>query len=187
MRVRDGTGLNVTGDIIASGSCCGSSDGRLKTCTGRLEGGLELVERLRPVRFRWKTEEFPDRGFSDGPQIGFIAQEVLKVLPELVTQDDEGYYAMDYGRLTAVLTAAVQELHGLARDHAQRLEQARQRIEQLEHDNRELRQTNETLKQRLDDQQAQLNALRGELAELRSLMTERVRPATDVPRRARPD
>ncbi len=163
----DISGLKIAGDLVAD-SCNCSSDARLKRDVATFQSGLDVVERLRPVRFRWRCQEFPDRKFTNEPQIGFIAQEVLKVLPELVTQDEDGYYAMDYGRLTAVLTAAVQELHRVLDAQTERVEQAEQRIEKLEAANAELRAANEALRQRLDDQQTQLDELKRQLAELRA-------------------
>lgn len=59
--------------------------------------------------FDWKTKEFPENAFSDKPQIGFIAQEVLEVLPQVVDQGSDGYYQVDYGRLTPLLVEAVKE------------------------------------------------------------------------------
>ena len=45
-----------------------------------------------------------------GHDVGVIAQEVEKVLPELVTTRDNGYKAVKYDKLTAVLIQAVKEL-----------------------------------------------------------------------------
>jgi len=46
----------------------------------------------------------------EGHDVGVIAQEVEKVLPELVTTRDNGYKAVKYDKLTAVLIQAVKEL-----------------------------------------------------------------------------
>src|SRR5262249_50598909 len=66
--------------------------------------------RLRPVEFDWRRNEFPKRGFSDRHQVGLIAQEVEKVVPEVVFKDADGYYAIDYSKLTPLLIEAVSEL-----------------------------------------------------------------------------
>ena len=78
------------------------SDERLKDNIETLEDGLDKVEQLRGVTYT-----------RDGRKnIGVIAQEVEKILPEIVlTADDEmGTKSVDYSRITAVLIEAVKEL-----------------------------------------------------------------------------
>jgi hypothetical protein len=101
--------LQVQGWICASGSIGGCSDARYKEDVEPLEGALALVEALRPVEFEWRREDFADLGFTEGRQIGFIAQEVQRVLPGLVGERHDGYLMMDYSRLTPVLTQAIRE------------------------------------------------------------------------------
>ncbi len=48
----------------------------------------------------WRREQYPDHGFNDLPQVGFIAQEVKAVRPEIVAQGSDGYHSVDYGRIT---------------------------------------------------------------------------------------
>ena len=48
--------------------------------------------------------------FTDTRQIGFSAQEVEKLFPEVVLTDANGYKSVDYGRLTPVLVEAIKEL-----------------------------------------------------------------------------
>ena len=47
--------------------------------------------------------------FSSSSQLGFIAQDMEKIIPEVVTTDNNGYKGMSYERITPVLTAAIQE------------------------------------------------------------------------------
>ena len=78
------------------------SDERLKDNIETIENGLDKVEQLRGVTYTRDEKE----------SIGVIAQEVEKILPEIVlTADDEmGTKSVDYGRLTAVLIEAVKDL-----------------------------------------------------------------------------
>jgi hypothetical protein len=78
------------------------SDERLKDNIKTIENGLDKVEQLRGVTYTRNEKE----------NIGVIAQEVEKILPEIVlTADDEmGTKSVDYSRLTAVLIEAVKEL-----------------------------------------------------------------------------
>ncbi len=108
--------LHVIGNIQASGNMLAScgvllcSDQRFKTKVEPVGDALSLVEKLRPVRYDWKREAFPDRKFTDDRQLGLIAQEVRKIAPELVQQDNEGYLAVDYARITPLLVQALKQV-----------------------------------------------------------------------------
>jgi hypothetical protein len=67
------------------------------------------MNKLLPVSFDWKRDEFPELQFSDERQIGFIAQDVAEVVPEAVTKGSDGYLSVDYGRLTPVVVEALKE------------------------------------------------------------------------------
>ena len=98
----------VTFDMSAAGAATFNnnvtafSDARLKDNIETLEDGLAKVEQLRGVTYTRDDKE----------NIGVIAQEVEKILPEIVkTADDEmGTKSVDYSRITAVLIEAVKEL-----------------------------------------------------------------------------
>jgi hypothetical protein len=102
--------LQVAGDIIAN-SIAGSSDARFKTHITPIENPLQKVLQLRGVHFDWNTKDFPDRKFSDQKAIGLIAQEVEKVLPEVVQTEKtpEGYKAVQYDKVVALLVEAIKE------------------------------------------------------------------------------
>jgi hypothetical protein len=108
--------LYVNGSAYATGTWS-TSDGRLKTHVATVTNGLALVEQLRPVRYDWLAADKRIVGkdlklATDRPQIGFIAQEVEKVLPEAVTAPAKGgpeTYSINEGALVPVLTAAIKE------------------------------------------------------------------------------
>lgn len=81
------------------------SDERWKTNIQTLGDALQTVLGLRGVTFTWKPGT-PQAGQED---IGFIAQEVQKVAPELVTTDDQGYEGVDYARVAPILVNAIHE------------------------------------------------------------------------------
>jgi hypothetical protein len=76
-----------------------------------IQNALQKVMQLQGVTFDWKKSEFPDRTFSDQKTIGFIAQEVEKVLPEVVQTEKttEGYKAVQYDKIVALLVEAIKE------------------------------------------------------------------------------
>ena len=87
----------------------GYSDMRLKKDITPLSGSLDSVLALRGVRFNWNTQDHPEMSLGSEPQIGFIAQEVEQVYPELVTTDANGYKMVDYAKLTPLLVEALKE------------------------------------------------------------------------------
>jgi hypothetical protein len=100
--------LRVEGTAFSTGGW-ESSDARLKENVEGLTNVLNKVLNLTGVYYDWKVNEYPDRGLPEGRQIGLIAQEVEKVFPELVNTGDDGYKALAYDRLTAILLEAVKE------------------------------------------------------------------------------
>lgn len=110
-------GEHVGGDVSKFGVFCNAgvgkcggtkawtntSDERLKENIKNIENPLEKLEKLRGVTFTWKGQEY------EPTQMGFIAQEVLEVAPEVVSEDSEGYLTMETSQLTALLTEAIKE------------------------------------------------------------------------------
>ena len=120
---------------MGSGAFCSSagvwtnaSDSRLKKDITKISYGLKEVMQLRPVAYAMKSNE--------EKQVGFIAQEVKKVMPELVS-GKEGDLAkgetlgLSYGNLTAVLTKAIQEQQAQIIDLQSENAQYKSEIEKL--------------------------------------------------------
>jgi hypothetical protein len=101
--------LQVAGDAMAD-HWYTPSDSRLKKDVTTVDHALDKVSALRGVEFRWRTEEYPDKGFDEGKKIGLIAQEVEKVLPEVVSTDNKGYKSVEYANIVGVLIEAVKDL-----------------------------------------------------------------------------
>lgn len=101
-------GVNVTGTLNATGDVVAyySSDERLKDNITVIDSALNKVTQIRGVEFDWNNKQ----NTYEGHDIGVIAQEVEKVVPELVKDRDDGYKAVDYQKLTALLIEAVKEL-----------------------------------------------------------------------------
>jgi hypothetical protein len=93
--------FNPSTGLLTSTDYNSSSDKRLKSNIKTVEGALDKVNSLRGVTFKWKE------GGSDS--IGLIAQEVQKVIPEVVTKDDNGYLGIRYTNLIGVLVEAIKE------------------------------------------------------------------------------
>ena len=116
-----GTGVNamsLTGNgnttflgcVTASNLTC-PSDIRYKKNIQPLSNSLQNIQKMQGVRYDWKREEFAEKNFSQESQIGFIAQEIETVFPEMVLTDEKGYKSVDYARITPVLVEAIKELN----------------------------------------------------------------------------
>ena len=89
------------------------------------------VSALQGVSYEWKTKQYEDLAFKEGRQIGLVAQDVEKVLPELVSEDSKGYKAVSYAKLTAVLVEAVKELKNENQKQQAEIEELRMIIKEL--------------------------------------------------------
>ncbi len=101
--------LKINANFTATATSI-SSDIRWKKNVQPLKSSLASVSALQGVSYEWKTEQYENLPFKEGRQIGLVAQDVEKVLPELVVEDKDGYKAVSYAKLTAVLIEAVKEL-----------------------------------------------------------------------------
>jgi hypothetical protein len=95
--------LDVVGDIYASGDLVAFSDERKKTNIETIPNALEKVLQLRGVTFD-KIDG------DDRRHAGVIAQEVEKVLPEVVYTDKDGMKSVAYGNVIGLLIEAIKEL-----------------------------------------------------------------------------
>ena len=98
-----GGGLNVGGDVVAYAS----SDERLKDNIELISNPIEKVQSLKGVTWNWNDNA--DELQQSLPNVGVIAQDVEKVLPELVTDRDNGYKGVDYAKLTGLLIEAIKD------------------------------------------------------------------------------
>ncbi len=133
--------LHVTGNILASGTVTAtsfptSSDLRYKKNIKLINNPLEKINAIRGVTYDFRTNEFPENAFPEKAQVGVIAQEVEKVLPEVVLTNDKGYKAVDYSKMVPLLIEGIKE-------------QQRQ-IEDLKKENLEAKKQNESLLRRLE-------------------------------------
>ena len=96
--------VHVIGNITYTGTIGDVSDIRLKENIAPLGNGIEKISCLKGIYYNNKGES------PDNREVGVIAQDVEKVLPELVLTNKEGYKSVDYTKLTPVLIEAVKEL-----------------------------------------------------------------------------
>ncbi len=97
------------GGAALTGSC--SSDVRLKTNITPFPNMLDKVTALQPVYYNWRADQYPDYHFDGSTRsYGVIAQDVEKVLPELVGTDDRGFKTVNYSEIPVLLLQALKDL-----------------------------------------------------------------------------
>ncbi len=105
--------LDVAGTTRSIDILCGAtllcSDVRYKKDFKEIGQALALVQELNGFYHHWRTEDFPTWKFPEKQVIGFKAQEVQQVLPEVVHTMEDGYLAVDYAKVVPVLVEAIKE------------------------------------------------------------------------------
>ena len=96
----NGTGVNAGVGIITATDFNSTSDINLKKDISVIDNALELINSIEGVRFKWK--------YDDKPSMGVIAQQVEKVIPELVSTGDSK--TVNYNGFVGVLIEAIKEL-----------------------------------------------------------------------------
>ncbi|PWN71079.1 hypothetical protein C1631_000165 [Chryseobacterium phosphatilyticum] len=99
--------LDVAGTVRAS-AIDYNSDERLKQNITDIKSSDQLLLKLRPVSYFW-NETGKKKGGNIQLQYGLVAQEVEKILPNIVSTDNEGYKSVNYNELIPLLVQTVQE------------------------------------------------------------------------------
>ena len=109
------------------------SDVRLKKDILSMNNCLFKILQLHGVTFNWRKEEFPQFKLSEQTQIGFIAQEVQKLFPEIVyTNSKTGFLAIEYDKLTSVIVESIKELNQIINSQLSLISNLEQRVKSLE-------------------------------------------------------
>lgn len=105
---QDGTttkfSVSESGDVVAAGNVTAYSDLRLKDDVELIKGAVTKCMALRGVTFTMKG--------SSERSTGLIAQEVRRVLPEAVSETEDGVLTLAYGNMAGLFVEAIKELQG---------------------------------------------------------------------------
>jgi hypothetical protein len=98
-----GTSVYASGDVTAGGDLISLSDIRVKENVQNLSDSLNKVTQMRGVSYN-KIGEKEEK-------IGFIAQELEEILPQVITETEDGYKHVAYGNIVPMLVEAIKELN----------------------------------------------------------------------------
>jgi hypothetical protein len=105
--------IKTPGSVTAS-NFLASSDRRLKMNFENIQDSLEKIRNINGVKFDWRESGLPD--------VGFVAQEVQSVFPEVVMTGEDGFLKVDYARVVVLLLEAVKTLDDIVKKNDQRLQ-----------------------------------------------------------------
>lgn len=150
-----GTATNRWNTLYATNGTINTSDRRKKKAIEGLAYGIEQVMLLNPVRFEWKEDEKGEK------KIGFIAQELMEVLPETVKKGNDKNETMGvyYADIIPVLTKAIQQQQEL-------IEKQQQEIESLKAES----ERNESLRVLIDKQSKDIELLHEHISSIQSVI-----------------
>lgn len=134
--------LDVNGTAGGTSAWQSPSDKRYKENIKPIQNILPKINKLVAIYYDWKKQDFPDKDFPDKRQVGFIAQEMEEIFPELVYTDKRGYKSVAYSKITPILLQAIKELQlqntkeieGLRKKYDQKINELTKRIKKLEND-----------------------------------------------------
>lgn len=114
-----------------------TSDSTLKENVEKIENVLEKIKKIQGVRYTLKDEAVKNvpeklRSQYQIPEIGFLAQEVQRVFPEVVIEDVNNKLAISYSRMVPVLLEAIKEQQKELESNTQKIQDLNKRIEELE-------------------------------------------------------
>jgi hypothetical protein len=148
-----------------STSWAAQSDMRLKKDISLVQGALDKTMQLKGVTYNYTYDD------KDEPRrVGVIAQDVLKVLPEAVLEEEDGFLSVRYSELTPLLINAIKEQQIIIDNNMKMLEMMSKgvesntrRISSLEEENTELKEKYEKLERKLEAQDELLKSVVCEL------------------------
>jgi hypothetical protein len=129
--------LQVNGSVAGVGAYVNTSDVRFKKDIEPITGALEKIMALQGITFNWDRKADPDFNFDDRNHLGFSAQDLEKIVPQVVStaNDKMQTKSVAYGDLVPLLTEAIKE--------------QQQQIESQKQENQQLKSELQAMKERL--------------------------------------
>lgn len=130
---RDGSSgvLAITGAINSNGTVV-TSDLKFKKNITQIENSLDKIIKINGVSYDWKQEEYKDMNFDSRIHYGVIAQDIEKVIPELVTESNNGNKSVAYTELIPILIEAMKEQQKTIENQKKEMEELKVKVQRLE-------------------------------------------------------
>jgi hypothetical protein len=136
------------GNVYVNGTVTQTSDKSLKKNILPISGSLSKVLELQGVTYEWKSQEeleisHSNKGagkketdlqtftFPKGTQLGVVAQDVEKVIPELVQTDANGFKSVDYVKIIPLLIEAIKDQQSIIENQARKINELETAVKQL--------------------------------------------------------
>ena len=115
--------IKATGDVVAFYS----SDKNLKDNIEPITNSIDKIKKIGGYEFDWNDKQ----STYEGHDIGVIAQEIEEILPELVITRDNGYKAVKYEKITALLIEGIKEQQSKIDEQQKQIDELKQIVNQL--------------------------------------------------------
>ncbi|MDG3581767.1 tail fiber domain-containing protein [Galbibacter pacificus] len=120
---RSNGNITTTGTMYAT-NFFETSDERFKTNIQPLSKGLKSILNVDTYTYNWKH--------NDNGDIGVIAQEIEKEIPEIVNTNEEGFKSVSYTKLTPILINAIKDLNKIVDEQNEKIKDLTERINIIE-------------------------------------------------------
>ncbi len=164
--------LDVSGNLNYSGSLTNVSDKRFKKDIVKIENALSLISQIDGYHYNFRVDEFPNQKFDTKAQIGFIAQELREVLPQLVSQNDSGYYSVNYIKVVPVLVMAMKEQQAIIEAQKKEIETQKAELDTQKAENAAQEKKVEEVKADASTNAEEIEALKAQVQQLLQLIQQ---------------
>ncbi|MBK8443658.1 MAG: tail fiber domain-containing protein [Sphingobacteriales bacterium] len=138
--IQQGTGMMglgpfnfaVNGQAFASGGWWIPSDRRWKKDIKPIHHALELVQQLNGVSYEYDNKHNTSVKFVQGKTNGFIAQDVMKIVPQAVQGSEEGGFVVNYDAIIPILNEAIKEQQSIIDQQQQTIDNLTERLSAIE-------------------------------------------------------
>ncbi len=120
--------LSSTGGLTCAANITAYSDRRLKDDIVRIEDPLKKIDQINGYTYTRNDIA----GDSNVRYAGVLAQEVQKVLPEVVQENPDGYMSISYGNIVALLIEGIKELTAKCKSQGKSIVELSERLATLE-------------------------------------------------------
>jgi len=122
--------LGVNGWVSAT-AYTSLSDQRIKKDIKKIENPLEKILKISGYTYYWNKDYKTDRKLDDNKQVGFLAQEVFKVLPEAVVKSEDGLYGLNYNAIMPLLAEGIKEQQSQIETQQLKIEELETKVNEL--------------------------------------------------------